>query len=283
MVTFRTEKISQRITRIYGICTELMYLVEGDHTAVLIDTGSGIGSLKQTVQSLTKKPLLVLLTHGHADHAMGAAEFDHVYMNHEDIELFRRHGREDFRWEGICMFGGNSKVEKSDFIPTADVSSFHDLSDGQIFDIGGEVVEVYALSGHTKGSVAVLIRNEGVLLTGDACNGNTFLFESESLSVQEYHENLLSLKERLAGKYHTVVSSHDKGILPEGILDEVIDVCKDIENGRADDIPFEFRGGHGWKAKQTRKGSSERLDGKTGNIIYSKSNVRKAVFNGNHT
>lgn len=39
MVKFRTEKVTERVTRIYAICTELMYLVEGDEKAVLIDTG----------------------------------------------------------------------------------------------------------------------------------------------------------------------------------------------------------------------------------------------------
>ena len=43
MVTFKTEKVSDRVTRIFGICTELMYLVEGEDKAALIDTGSGFG------------------------------------------------------------------------------------------------------------------------------------------------------------------------------------------------------------------------------------------------
>ena len=71
MVKFRTEKVTERVTRIYAICTELMYLVEGDEKAVLIDTGSGFGSLKAKVDSLTDKPLIVLLPHGQTDHAMG--------------------------------------------------------------------------------------------------------------------------------------------------------------------------------------------------------------------
>ena len=75
-LVFRTEKVTERITRIYAFATELMYLVEGTEKAVLIDTGSGIGSLKACVEQLTDKPVVVLVTHGHVDHAMGAAEFD---------------------------------------------------------------------------------------------------------------------------------------------------------------------------------------------------------------
>ena len=84
MLQFKTEKLTARVTRIYGFCGELMYLVEGKEKAALLDTGTGIGSLKACVQKLTDKPVMVLLTHGHVDHAMGAPEFEEVYMNHKD-------------------------------------------------------------------------------------------------------------------------------------------------------------------------------------------------------
>ena len=72
---FRTEKVTDRITRIFAHSGELMYLVEGEEKAALLDTGSGIGFFRPLVESLTDKPLIVLITHGHVDHAMGASEF----------------------------------------------------------------------------------------------------------------------------------------------------------------------------------------------------------------
>ena len=74
--TFRSEKIQERITRIYAFSTELMYLVEGNDRAALLDTGSGIGFVRPYVETLTSKPISVFLTHGHVDHAipMNSAE-----------------------------------------------------------------------------------------------------------------------------------------------------------------------------------------------------------------
>ncbi len=47
MLQFSTEAVSPHITRIYAFATELMYLVEGRTQNILIDTGSGYGSLKR--------------------------------------------------------------------------------------------------------------------------------------------------------------------------------------------------------------------------------------------
>ena len=46
MLKFPREMVDSHITRIYAFGTELMYLVEGNEKNVLIDTGSGFGSLK---------------------------------------------------------------------------------------------------------------------------------------------------------------------------------------------------------------------------------------------
>jgi len=43
----------------------------------------GVGHLKDLVSGLTDKPLTVLLTHGHVDHANGAPEFDTVLLNEQ--------------------------------------------------------------------------------------------------------------------------------------------------------------------------------------------------------
>ncbi|MDE6943164.1 MAG: MBL fold metallo-hydrolase, partial [Lachnospiraceae bacterium] len=98
MVTFKSEKITEHLTRIHGITGELMYLAEGTKKAALIDTGSGIGSLRALVETLTDKPCIVLLTHGHVDHAMGAPEFDtEIYMNPADNAVHDEHSNLEFR------------------------------------------------------------------------------------------------------------------------------------------------------------------------------------------
>ena len=273
MVNFKTEKVTDRITRIYGICTELMYLVEGDEKAALLDTGSGFGSLKAVIDSLTDKPVIVLLTHGHTDHAMGAGEFENVYMNHDDDYIYRRHSDREFRLAGLELSDGRDDFdEKTDYIETMDLALIKDMKQGDRFDIGGEVIEIFGIPGHTRGSVAMLMHNARILLTGDSCNGNTFMFEDYSLPIEEYRNNLIRLNTQTEGLYDKVVSSHGDGRLPADIINNVIAVCDDIMAGRSDDIPFEFMGDQGLIAKAVHA-DGNRVDGITGNIVYSKEGV----------
>ena len=59
----------------------------GEEKACLIDTANGLNDTGAAVKNLTDKPLVVINTHGHPDHIMGNACFDHVYLNHADREL----------------------------------------------------------------------------------------------------------------------------------------------------------------------------------------------------
>lgn len=268
MVTFQTEKVSARITRIFGINTELMYLVEGEERAALLDTGSGFGSLKAVVEELTDKPVIVLLTHGHLDHAMGAGEFTDVYMNHADDDIYGSHGEKQFRQEGMRMSAEYDKLEDTDYIPTMMPGKIKSLQGGDSFELGEVTIDIYDCPGHTAGSVVMLIREENMLLLGDACNNFTFMFESYSLPIHQYENHLKKLKVTTAGKYNRVLASHGNGELPVDIIDRVIQVCEDIKSGDVDKVPFQFKGSTGVIAKAVNMPAMDRIDKKYGNIVY---------------
>lgn len=250
-LVFRYEKVTEKITRIFAFSSELMYLVEGEHTAALLDTGSGIGFVRPLVEQLTDKPIIVLLTHGHVDHAMGASEFpsDQVYINQEDAYIYEKHSTYEFRKSGLFLMNGLEEgVTEEDFTPIIPIGKYHDLNEGDRFDLGGVTVEIYACPGHTRGSLVMLIPEERMVLLGDACNGFTFVFEDYSLSIETYKENLNKLKEKIEGKFDQALASHGEGILNPGIIDENIALCGRIMDGTSDRVPMEFRGAVGYIA-----------------------------------
>ena len=277
MLTFPTEKIDERITRIFAFGTELMYLIEGNTQNILIDTGSGFGSLKRAVDALlaergNKNALSVLLTHGHVDHAFGAGEFADagipVYMNSGDRPIYAWHAEREFRLEGLksANFEGHGTyVEAEDYVPSVDAALFRELKDGDAFDLGGVQITAFACRGHTLGSMVFLIEEEGgksCLLTGDACNTFTFLFEDYSTSIEEYEENLKLLAQRLKGRYDAVLLSHGDGAGYVGMLEDVCDVCERIKRGDVDAIPFSFMGDEGRIALDPEKNAGK------GNIVF---------------
>ena len=214
---YRTEKVTDRITAIISLTGEIMYLVNGEKRSLLIDTCVGAGNLRDFVEKLTEKPLTVLLTHGHVDHAMGAPEFTgnygkkecEIYMNHADTEVYLGMNSIENR-KGYVLAGLGGQMPEGleeTFLPPAPMT-FKDLKDGDRFDLGGISVETYALSGHTPGTMIMLIPEEKILILGDACNNATFLFDENSLTVEEYMENLIRIQNKLEGRFNTTCLCH---------------------------------------------------------------------------
>lgn len=266
-LTFRTEKVSPRVTRIFGFNTELMYLVEGNKRAALLDTGSGFGSLRACVDGLTDKPITVLLTHGHTDHALGAAEFDEVYMNPRDEAVYARHSKMSFRARSGAMWPDYDKLRKDQILPAMPFAAMRPLHEGDVFDLVGETVECFACPGHTPGSLVFLLREARMLLLGDACNHLTFLFDDYALPVPAYRESLLRLDAAMQGKYNRVLLSHGDGEGEPDMIRRVIAVCDDVIAGHSDARSFVFLGDQGLLAKAVDD-AGKRLDGGAGNIVY---------------
>lgn len=271
MVKFKTVKLTDVVTRIIGINGEQMYLVEGREKAALIDTGSGAGDLKACVEALTSLPILVLITHGHVDHAMGAPQFEEVYMSVLDRDVYCDSSGLEVRKNYLSESLQFADVEESDYIPVTAPDSFHDLIDGDLFDLGGITVEAIACAGHSPGSMMFLIQEERALVTGDACAYFTMLQGDSCLGLSSYESSLIAADERTKGRYDRVYMSHGRFDAPVTLIDEVIEVCELVKSGKDDKVAFCFHGTNGLVAKaygDNGVSAYARLDGKTGNVIY---------------
>ena len=279
---YKAEKVNDRITAIRSLTGEIMYLLTGEEKALLIDTCVGAGNLRDFVEQLTDKPLTVLLTHGHIDHAMGAPEFVggcrrkecDVYMNYADTPVYLGMNSIEARKDYVMANLGGHMPEglEETFLPPAPMT-FKNLKDGNCFELGGISAEAYALPGHTRGTMVVLIPEERILILGDGCNKATFLFDENSLTVEEYRRNLAVFDKKMEGRYDRVFICHHDMEMQKDIMKNVIRVCDTIMAGMADDIPFEFMGQRNYIAKAVGE-RMNRLDGVDGNIIYSKKKVR---------
>lgn len=139
MQDFRITRIGEDIYHILDSGNSSFYVVGGTERAAVIDTGiTPGGKILPVVRSLTQKPLLLVVTHAHIDHFHHMDEFETVYMSHREFQM-----PEDFL---IGMMAGKN-LALHDTI---------DINTNDVIDLGGNVLEICEVPGHTPGSIVVL-------------------------------------------------------------------------------------------------------------------------------
>ena len=144
----------------HRVYNESLYLVEGNDRAILIDAGTYIPDLDKIVAKITSKPVTMMLTHAHGDHAGGVGPFPEVYLNAGDMTIVPNNMR---NYKGQIRY----------------------LNDGQVIDLGGREIEVIFTPGHTPGSATFFDKAKHYGFSGDAF-GSTNLLVFTNLSTEMY-------------------------------------------------------------------------------------------------
>ena len=280
MSYFSHEKVTASITRIRDVSGVCMYLVEGSEQCALIDTGVGFGDLYGYIMRLTEKEPIVIVTHGHVDHAMGAGAFQKAYIHPADEGIYRAHSRVEERKGytlGSGISGGHPELlqgaSEGEWKQAKAWEEFRPLQVGDVFDLGGIHVEVCPGGGHTLGCVTILIPEEKMLFLGDAANDFTFLFDltggSNSLPLTQYQQNLQALKKIAGGRFDRCMFFHGPGEGPVTMIDGILTLIDEILAGKDDTLPFAGMGRNDLKlAKAIDFSRMCRADGGVGNLVY---------------
>jgi len=144
-----------------------LYLIFGEHKALLEDTGAGTVHTAALVQDLVSKwakkknrkppALLVVHSHSHGDHVAGDGELKEM----PGVELIPP------TVAAIQEAAGISKWPEDP---------------GQI-DLGGRILDVLAIPGHDAASIAIYDRRTGLLLTGDSLYPGRLYVNESNLPV----------------------------------------------------------------------------------------------------
>jgi glyoxylase-like metal-dependent hydrolase (beta-lactamase superfamily II) len=163
----------------------ISYLILGSESAVLFDTGMGIGPIRKVVLGLTKLPVRVLNSHTHFDHVGGNAEFETVlamdtpYTRKSAGGMAHDAVRGEVAPEALCRPLPEGVVAESYRIRPFEISGT--VKDGDVLDLGGRRLEILSVPGHTPDSIALLDRESGLLWTGDTFyEGPIWLFVPET-------------------------------------------------------------------------------------------------------
>lgn len=193
-MAFEVNRVCDGVTHIRDCMGVCMTLIEGEKAALLVDTGYGVEDVSAFVTTLTDKPVSVLLTHNHHDHALGARWFDKTVMLPEDQAEWPVFTGEAKR--RVVLGQAQAKgltVTEADFL--AGECRMPYAAHGGTLDLGGLTAEIIPCPGHTPGSCVVYIPARKLLLTGDDWNPCTWLFFDAALGVKQYRANVCALQE----------------------------------------------------------------------------------------
>ena len=234
---FTHEKISDSLYVIHEKYCEqqgfTLGLVVGSEKALLIDSGLGaVDGLRAYVETLTDKPIICVPTHCHPDHAGGAALFDQVYMSPLDHGNLHWALSPERRLGDLVDFSNNDpeviKYASEHVVDTTDFS-YIDLSDGMEFDLGGIVMSVLALPGHTPGSMAILNANEHYIFTGDAVSPSIMLTSYDASCVIDCHKALDRMLQQIeCWSDPTIWAAHSEQPVSVQLAIDLRNACADI-------------------------------------------------------
>jgi glyoxylase-like metal-dependent hydrolase (beta-lactamase superfamily II) len=188
--------------------------VAGRDSDLLVDTGLGVASLAEAAADLFDKPLTVVLTHCHMDHAGGAHEFGTCCVhaaeaqaltdasNHLPLDV-SVYSPDDLAWFagiGYDISGGLlTAIPHAGFDPASHAMQAAQASrlieEGDVVDLGDRAFEVLHLPGHSPGSIALWDAASGTLFSGDAVYDGALLDQIPGSDIPAYIHSMERLRD----------------------------------------------------------------------------------------
>jgi len=194
---YETRRIAIDITWIYEPAINPFYRcniwhIRGRERDLLIDSGSGLFSLRRSVASLAGRPITAVASHAHFDHIGCHHEFDHCLAHPAELPvLLHPDGRETLaqRYATAEMFdrlppgGFDASTYRIEAVAPAAVQP---LEAGSRLDTGDRSFEVLHLPGHSPGSIALWDERNGVLFSGDVIYDGELLADNHHSDIDDY-------------------------------------------------------------------------------------------------
>ena len=201
------------------------YLLLGRDRGLVIDTGLGIGDIREPLEALTDMPLTAVATHVHWDHVGGHWHFPAFYAH--ALELPWLQGAYPQPVEAVrAMVADRCRLPEG-----FDVNAYQLfqgtpaalLADGDEIGLGGRSLRVLHTPGHSPGHMCFYEADRGWLFTGDLVYRGELLAFFPSTDPAAYLQSL----ERIAAlPVERVLPGHHDPDLPPEIVPRTRDAFR---------------------------------------------------------
>lgn len=180
------------------------FLLIGEQKALLIDCGVTPDDFLSLIRTVTDLPVMVALTHADVDHICNVEQFQTVHLHNDDAHLVLHR-----------------------FPSMEDRLAF--LNEGDQIDLGGTILEVLHIPGHTHGSIAFLNRAERYLIPGDSVSYTAVYLFGSTRNLPDYMRSLKRLQEMTG--FDSLYPSHEEAPIPAAAIGQQLQVCEGILDG----------------------------------------------------
>lgn len=218
-------------------------VIEGDRKVLVIDAGMGMApGLREYIEQITgsEKPILCACTHGHPDHVGSACLFDEAYLSSLDyprLESFALNPEVRLQdLEGFALGSPEVLAYCREHYLDNRGTKFSEITDGQVFDLGGVSLEAVALPGHSDGHFTFFNRDEGYVFTGDGINADVHLKKLDREGLLVYAASVRRFMER-AGERAILYPAHLPAAFSIETARDVAAACEEVAEGRTQGDP----------------------------------------------
>ena len=211
-----------------------MTLLAGRDQALLVDAGYGTEDVSAFVRGLTERPVTLMLTHAHHDHALGARWFERALMLEGEQKVYETYTADFWRRRVLASARGKGLAVDEQAFLDAVMPPPDTLRPGR-WDLGGLSAVVIPCPGHTPGSAVVYVPEYRLLLSGDDWNPTTWLFFPEAVPIHTWLANM----RRLCAEWNfrNVLCPHSPDLHPRERLEFFLSALTDQAIRAARPVP----------------------------------------------
>ncbi|MBT8047015.1 MAG: MBL fold metallo-hydrolase [Xanthomonadales bacterium] len=212
---YETRPCSDGITLIWelhvsrDLCCNIWH-VRGRDRDLLIDSGLGVVSLRESVPQLSGRQLLAVASHSHFDHIGCHHEFEHRLCHPAEAHVMCIPDNQANIWSDY-----RASIDESEVLQALpyDNFSFDNYSvvpapptrlidEGDEVDLGDRLLRVFHMPGHSPGSICLYESASETLFTGDVLYDGELLDSLRGSDPEVYSETLARLREIPAKVFH---------------------------------------------------------------------------------